>query len=417
MIKKTFLLLLLVSVNLSAQEGTFSPYSFFGVGDNTFRGTAENRSMGGISMFADSIHLNLQNPASYSKLKLTTFSIAATANSLNLEQEIDDNTFSDDVNFSTIDYIAVGIPLKKFGVGFGLKPLSSVGYEIQNFEDNIAKFLSGRGGINTAYLSAGMDIYKNLSLGLGVNYNFGDIENKNIIIQNGIERQSREINNSNLSGFTFDIGLQHEYRYKEKYTVRSSLSISPESNLNIDNDRELATIIFGNDGSELVIDNNEAITTSDEITFGTKINAGLGIGQERKWFAGLEYVYQGASDFDAINFNNNINVEFKSANQIKLGGFYIPRYNAPRGYFKRIVYRAGLRYAETGLNYNGESIDEYGISFGVGLPAGRFFTNINLGGEFWSRGTTSKELIQENYFSFFVSLSFNDLWFQKPKYN
>ncbi len=413
MIKKTFILFLLITTSISAQEGTFSPYSFFGVGNDTFRGTAENRSMGGISMFSDSIHLNLKNPASYSKLKLTTFSIAATGNSLELEEG--DST--DDVNFSTIDYIGIGIPLNKFGIGFGLKPLSSVGYNIQNVGENIAKSLEGRGGINSAYLSGGMEVIDNLSLGLTMNYNFGDIENKNIIVQNGIERSSREINNSNVRGFTFDFGLQHEFKFKEKYTIRSSFSFSPETSLDIDSDRQLATIVFGNDGSEVVIDSNDAITTSSEVDFGSKINAGFGIGQERKWFAGIEYTYQSESDFSAINFNNNIDVDFISASKIKLGGFFIPRFNAPRGYFKRVVYRAGLRYEQTGLEFKGESIDEIGISFGVGLPAGRFFTNINLGAEFWQRGTTSNDLIQENYFSFFVSLSFNDLWFQKPKYN
>ncbi|RRO24408.1 lipid outer membrane transport protein FadL-like protein [Flavobacteriaceae bacterium 14752] len=411
--KKTFVLFLLITTSLSAQEGTFSPYSFFGVGNDTFRGTAENRSMGGISVFSDSIHLNLQNPASYSKLKLTTFSIAATGNSLELEE----NDSTDDVNFSTIDYIGIGIPLNKFGIGFGLKPLSSVGYNIQNVGENIAKSLEGRGGINSAYLSGGMEVIDNLSLGLTMNYNFGDIENKNIIVQNGIERSSREINNSNVRGFTFDFGLQHEFKFKDKYTIRSSFSFSPETSLDIDNDRQLATIVFGNDGSEVVIDSNDAITTSSEVDFGSKINAGFGIGQERKWFAGIEYGYQSESDFLAINFNNNIDVDFISASKIKLGGFFIPRFNAPRGYFNRVVYRAGLRYEQTGLEFKGESIDEIGISFGVGLPAGRFFTNINLGAEFWQRGTTSNDLIQENYFSFFVSLSFNDLWFQKPKYN
>jgi len=414
MIRKTLFLFLLFTLNLSAQEGTFSPYSFFGVGNNTFRGTSENRSMGGISMFSDSIHLNLQNPAAYSKLKLTNFSIAATANSL----EIEEGSNTDDINFSTVDYIGVGIPLKKFGIGFGLKPLSAVGYEIQDFgEEDIAKILSGRGGINTTYFSAGFKAYKNLSLGISVNYNFGEIENKNIIIQNLIERSSRELNKSNIRGFTFDLGLQHEFKYKKKYLVKTALSFSPESSLNIDNDRQLATIVFGNDGSEIVIDSNDAITTSSEVDFGSKINAGLGFGQERKWFAGLEYGYQSESDFSALNFNNNIDVDFISASKIKLGGFFIPRYNAPRGYFNRVVYRAGLRYEQTGLEFKGESIDEFGISFGVGLPAGRFFTNINLGAEFWQRGTTSNDLIQENYFSFFVSLSFNDLWFQKPKYN
>lgn len=413
MIKKTFLLLLLFTVNLNAQEGTFSPYSFFGVGNNTFKGTTENRSMGGISLFSDSIHLNLQNPASYSKLKLTTFSIATTANSLKIEE----GSQTDNIKFSTIDYIGIGIPLKKLGIGFGLKPLSAVGYEIQNIEDNIAESLNGRGGINTSYISAGFNAYKNLSVGVTLNYNFGDIENKNLIIQNNIERSSREINNTNIRGFTFDIGLQHQFEFKKKYTVKTALSYSPETSLNIDNDRQLATIVFGSDGSEIIIDSNDAITTSSEIDFGSKINVGIGIGQDRKWFAGLEYVYQSKSDFSAINFNNNIDLDFVSSNQIKLGGFFIPRFNAPRGYLKRIVYRAGLRYEQTGLEYKGESIDEFGISFGVGLPAGRLFTNINLGAEFWQRGKTTNDLIQENYFSFFVSLSFNDLWFQKPKYN
>lgn len=413
MIKKTTILLIFITINLSAQEGTFSPYSFFGVGDNTFTGTAENRSMGGLSMFSDSIHLNLQNPASYSKLKLTTFSVGATVNSL----ELKDNSTTDNINFTTIDYIGIGIPLKNFGVGFGLKPSTAVGYQIQSVEDNIAKSLYGRGGINTVYLSSGVNVFKNLSIGITANYNFGEIENKNIIAQNSIERSSREINKSNITGLTYEVGLQHEYRFKKKYLIRSSFSYSPETNVDIKNDRQLATIIFGNDGSEIVVDRNDAMTSSSKIDFGYRYNAGLGIGQERKWFVGLEYVFKSKSDFNAINFNNNIELDFIDANEFKIGGFFIPRYNSPRGYLQRIVYRAGLRYNETGMNFKGEAIDEFGMSFGLGLPAGRYFTNINLGVEYWSRGTTANNLVQENYLSFFVSLSFNDLWFQKPKYN
>lgn len=414
MIKKTgFLLLFIMSLNVSAQEGTFSPYSFFGIGNNTFKGTAENRSMGGLSVFSDSIHVNLQNPASYSKLKLTTFAVGATGNSLELES----NTAKDDINFSTLDYISVGIPLNKFGIGFGLKPLSSVGYEIQNVEDNTASLLNGRGGVNSVYLSSGVNIIDNLSLGITASYNFGDIENKNILVQSGIERSSRELNTTNINGLTLDFGLQHEFKIKKRFTVRTSLSYAPESSLNIENNRQLATIIFANDGSEIVVDQSNAESTSSEVNFGSKYNAGIGIGQDRKWFVGLEYTYQDASNFDAINFNNNIDLNFVESNQFKIGGFYIPRFNSPRNYFNRIVYRAGLRYNETGQNFRGESINEFGTSFGVGLPAGRYFTNINLGFEYWTRGKTANNLIQENYLSFYISLSFNDLWFQKPKYN
>jgi len=410
--KATLLLLLIISLNASAQKGTFSPYSYFGIGNNTFVGTAENRSMAGLSVYSDSIHLNLQNPASYSKLKLTTFSVGATANSLELES----SSASEDINFSALNYIAVGIPVKKFGIGFGLKPTSSVGYEIQTIQENISNISSGRGGVNTAYLSTGVNIIDNLSLGVTANYNFGNIESKNILIQSGIERSSREVNSSDINGLTFDFGLQHEFKINKKYTFRTSLAYSPENSLNLDNDRELATIVFLN-GSELVVDQDIAETTSSKVDFGSKYNIGLGIGQERIWFFGLEYTYREASNFDAINYNNNIDLEFVESNQFKIGGFFIPRYNAPKNYFNRIVYRAGIRYNETGMNYRGEPIDQFGMSFGVGLPAGRFFTNINLGFEYWTRGTTTNNLIQENYLSAFLSFSLNDLWFQKPKYN
>ena len=69
MIKKiSVALFLLFSIVSLAQQGTSSPYSFYGIGDIRFRGTAENRLMGGISVFPDSIHINIQNPASYSLL-------------------------------------------------------------------------------------------------------------------------------------------------------------------------------------------------------------------------------------------------------------------------------------------------------------------------------------------------------------
>lgn len=415
MIKKTLLLLLLLPLCLFSQEGTFSPYSFFGIGNENFRGTAENRSMGGISSFSDSIHLNLQNPAGYSKLKLTNFSIGATSNNLELEN----NEQTDDLSFSTIDYIAIGIPFKKFGIGFGLKPLSSVGYEIQTINEDVVSLLSGRGGINTVYLSGGLDIVKNLSFGVTANYNFGDIENKNILARSEIERASREINSTDINGFNFDFGLQYQAKIFKKYTLRTSLGFSPEISLNTENQRQLATIVIAPDGGEIIVDQNASNnqTTTSEVSYGNRYNAGIGFGQDRKWYVGLEYTQFERSNFDALTFNNNSELQFINRDEYKVGGFFIPRYNAPRGYFNRVAYRAGLRFSQTGLEFGGESIDEFGMSFGVGLPAGLYFTNINIGAEYWTRGTTTNDLIKENYLSFYISLSFNDLWFQKPKYN
>ncbi len=97
----------------------------------------------------------------------------------------------------------------------------------------------------------------------------------------------------------------------------------------------------------------------------------------------------------------------------RIGGFYIPNYNGYGSYWKRVVYRAGFRMEETGITVNGQDINEFGISFGVGLPVGRLFSNVNLGFEVGSRGTKDAGLIQENFFNAFLSLSLNDKWFQK----
>ena len=71
-------LFILIAGVTVAQEGTTSPYSYYGIGTLKFRGTVENRTMGGLGVFSDSIHLNLQNPASYSSLRLVNFSVGGS---------------------------------------------------------------------------------------------------------------------------------------------------------------------------------------------------------------------------------------------------------------------------------------------------------------------------------------------------
>jgi hypothetical protein len=110
-------------------------------------------------------------------------------------------------------------------------------------------------------------------------------------------------------------------------------------------------------------------------------------------------------------------VAFEDASQMRIGGFYIPKYNSVTSYWDRITYRAGFRYEEGGIVVSNEDINEFGISFGVGLPTGRRISNFNLMFEMGQRGTTSSGLIQENFINVGISLSVNDLWFVQSKFN
>ena len=74
--KKIFLILIITffACSLSnSQNSTSSPYSFYGIGSLNFKGTSENRAMGRISVYNDSIHMNFRNPASYTGKNMFSF--------------------------------------------------------------------------------------------------------------------------------------------------------------------------------------------------------------------------------------------------------------------------------------------------------------------------------------------------------
>lgn len=406
-------ILLFSASSMFSQQGSLSPYSFLGIGTESFRGTVENRSMGGLAIYGDSIHLNLSNPASYSDLSLTAFTTGITANSV----ESKTNSSSENKNYFTLDYLGVGLPFKLLGVGFGLKPKSSVGYELEERTDTRISRFDGRGGLNSVYFSAGFEPFQNFRLGATANYHFGDIENKAIIFRDQVQYASREINFSDINGFSFDFGALYDVKLNNKLTLKTSARYETSSSLDVNRRRELATIQLGPNNTEVIVNNVNIEPVDTQIDLPEMYAFGLGLGQERKWFVGLEYENYSAADYSGLGFNFDSDVVQKASNTLKLGGFFIPRYNDPVSYFKRVVYRAGIRYQESGTEYRGEDINEFGISFGLGLPAGRVFTNANLGVEYFERGTTSNNLIQENYISVFLSFSFNDKWFIKSKYN
>jgi hypothetical protein len=404
---------ILFSVITTAQERNSSPYSFYGIGLTTFKGTVENQSMGGLSFMADSIHLNLRNPAAYGNLGLTTYTLGASHSSVKMKT----STETDKANRTSFDYLAVGIPAGKFGFGFGLLPYTSVGYNIidRSEDGSSASRFSGSGGLNKVFLSGGYSFNENLSIGVDVNYNFGNIQNKNIFIREGLQYGSREINRSDLSGFTYKIGLAYERMLKEELQFSFGAHYMPEANLHSENERELATIVFSGTGMDMAVDSRQIDVEDGDLSLPSSFTVGAGIGKPRKWFLGMEFTGSEASDFSNRSFALE-GADYKKSSAYRAGGYYIPNYNSLTSYLSRIVYRAGVRMEETGLVVNGEEISEFGMSFGVGLPAGRMLSNVNLGFEYGQRGTTDSGLVQENFFNAKLSLSLNDRWFVKRKF-
>ncbi len=418
MIKKlivpVFLFFTLISF---AQQGTSSPYSFYGIGDVKFKGTAENRAMGGLTIYSDSIHLNFQNPASYSNLKLTTFSLGGTY----LTTDLSTNKQSEKARRTAVDYLAVGLPLGKFGVGFGLMPYSSVGYNIQS---NIAatatnpeeiKQYSGTGGINKVFFGVGYALTKKLSVGVDYSYNFGKIQTYSFRFIEGIQYGTREKNLSDITGGTLTAGLNFNTPINKKLNGFASVTYSPDSKLSSLNSRNIATIQYSSSGAEILVEPLDVDVANTNLTIPSKLAVGFGLGQNKKWMLGTEITFQKSSSM-GNRFNDINNVNYENSTRFALGGFYIPNYNTFSKYYEKIIYRGGVRYENTGLIINNTSVKDYAVTAGIGLPLMGVFSNINVGLEYGQRGTTSANLVQENYTNISIGFSLNDKWFQKRRF-
>ena len=440
MIKRLIVICITIIGSYSyAQQGTASPYSFYGIGSLNFRGTVENRSMGGMGVHIDSVHVNLRNPAAYAGKSLkgnpfnnesrpVKFSLAGTMT----DSKLKTNSAEAGTNSFIFDYVAISVPIGKFGVGFGLLPYTSVGYKLDDINDDsdLVNRFSGEGGVNKVFAGIGYQISDKLSAGIDFNYNFGSIKNTALEIAytsegDVVQHQTREFNRSDLSGVNLNFGLSYKTKINNKLELSATATYAPESKLSSINERTFSTVSL--DGSSFEVtriwniieaDLEDQNLESTKLTLPSRLSLGAGIGKPKSWFIGAEYTYQTTSDFFNPVFSSQIST-YENSSRIAVGGFVIPNYNSFSSYFKRLVYRAGFNYGNTGLVIKDEAITEFGISFGLGLPIGKrnLFSNANFGFEFGQRGTTKQNLIQENFINFNVGLSLNSRWFQLKKYN
>jgi len=406
---------LFLSLVSYSQEGTSSPYSFYGIGETRVTGTIESRSMAGLSIVPDSTHINLQNPAGLGNLKWTTFALGGSSNSTKQKS----GTSSAIAKRTTFDYLSLGIPIGKFGTAFGILPYSSVGYKIENISSDgsqNSKRFNGWGGLNRVFFGAGYRIMPNLSFGVNAYYNFGKIQTNSLEFVPYVPVGSRELNVNELSGVNFNIGMMYQTKINSKLSFVSSLFYTPKSTLTSNNTRTIRTVGYNSNFDLQDVDVLDPIITKTDLKLPQKLTFGAGIGNTKQWLLGAEVSVQGAGKL-YNNYNALTNVTYEKHKKFALGGYFTPNANPYVSYIKRITYRAGFKYEKTGLVINSTSINDVGMTFGFGLPITGSLSNVNLGFELGKKGTTSNNLVQENYFKLSIGLSLNDKWFVKSKYN
>jgi hypothetical protein len=425
MIKKILVAFsLLTSVTFLAQRTNSSPYSYFGIGEEFSNTTVEQSSMGGIGVaFSHYKYLNFSNPAAYSDLRYTTYSFGL----LNTDLTIKSNTTEQSGNSTSLSYITLAFPIgKKAGFSIGLQPVSSVGYSLTNsLTDSDVPEISlfeGNGGVSKIYSSFGIKLYKGLSLGIEVDYSFGNVSNSITNQIDNVSLATRYDEVTTMKGGSVKLGAQYQKELKNKIVLNAGATVKLGNDLKVTGNDYLYSLTFGTSGFESARDTVSSTSFNGKFNLPLKSTLGIGLGKFDKWYAGLEYESQDAISSTTLLGSTDGAYKYGKSNRFSLGGFYLPKINSISSYWERVTYRAGIRLEKTGLlvdgsgnNTNFTPIDDFGISFGLGLPLKRLST-VNAGFEFGKRGTTNNNLIQENYFNFRLSLSLTDTnWFQKRK--
>lgn len=408
----------LLSVQIVAQKNNSSPYSFFGIGEETVQKTVEEITMGRIgTAFNSEYKYSFTNPASLSYLQRTNYLIGGEYKGL----RINDGTEAGAASSTSLSYFALGIPLsRRAGMSLGIMPQTSVGYSLlEEFTNNEEELIAinsfqGEGGTNRVFMGFGYRLPYNISLGVETAYVFGNIENRLLNQRDAVQRATMHKTTATVKGITAKAGVQYHKNLNNNLTLKTGAVLSFQNNLSTEGNEYLYSIDnISNIPKDTIV--NSGFSTTVIKPLNTQL--GVGIGQENKWYAGVEYSFRNKLEYSDAVLSSNAKVNYVPSNYVGFGGYYLPNINSISSYWERVSYMAGAHFSNTGLEVNGETINEFGISFGVGLPISKQLSNLNAGIEFGKRGKLKNSLIKENYINFRLSLTLSDKWFRKKTIN
>ncbi len=430
-IHKTLLLLCLSVIILKSYAQVGSPYSQFGIGDNISEASEQSKAMGGIGIGLQANNqLNRLNPASFARLDSLTviYSIGVNAGFNNI-QSSDSKLKKNDARFG---YFTLGFKGNRYwGSCFGLAPFSRANYTYKYSETNpengqVDYYFHGSGGLNKVFWDNSFKITPNLSLGISASYLFGAIDKvSTVIFANdwALATNTKVDRQLNVYDFLFKYGLQYKFKLKEKSNLVMGAVYENKMNLNTKQSIKAGTVAnsvslesdFYNDifaGEKLLVVAIDTSNMKGSIDFPQAFGLGFTYDYNRKLLFGIDYYQQ---MWRSVT-NDIYNASQKDLISVKGGLEFTPDFNNINYYYKRMNYRIGAHYTQTQLEIKGTRVDDYGFSFGLGLPMRGSLSNFNLSFELGRRGTLEQNLLQETYGILSLNLSLSDIWFVKRKF-
>lgn len=408
-------MVILLVLPAGAQTRITSPYSRFGLGELMFNQNFRNISMGGVGIGHRSfLTVNNLNPASYTAIDSTSFVFEATAFSHYYQQSTADQRQLG--NYTSLANLSFAFPVKRWwGVGIGLKPFSTMGYKILNTtihpqEGGIKYLYEGSGGINQVFIGNAFMPFKGLSVGVNASFLFGSMERHSSVFSDSTGFfLANQIKANHVSDWHFGFGAQYELRFPNNRHITFGAIYGPATSINVWQTETIQRMLPGFTRFDTICHYEG---TKGSMPIPMYWGAGVFTRINAQWAAGFDFQTQNWEKFELFDTPGNLNNTYQFAMGFQLN----PSVQTFSNFLSRIEYRAGFRYGQTYLNLNNQAINEFGISFGIGLPIRRTFNGLNLGFEFGQRGTTQNNLIKENLYRINIGVNIYERWFLRRRF-
>ena len=441
-----FFAALYIIIPLYSQFNTYSPYTRFGLGDLSKNGFGQNQAMGGTGIaIHEGNRINYLNPAASAALDSTSVFFDFGANAFFNQYQFEDQSGQDAPDISNtwwnmnLHHVAFASSMGKYlGLTAGIVPYSSIGYSIkQEYNDYVAgnamdTYYSGEGGIMNFFVGTSVKVFDRVSLGVTMNYLMGKLtrERRVEFPMNPDYSTTSSREDFDLRQPVFSLGLQYRELIKDKFFVSVGGVYDVKTSTSLEQKYNVTNTIYAMD--PILLDSVTTITPKYSLGSDTiardfiipqKIGVGIALGIPNKLTITGDYYMQ-----DWTGSLSGPSYKTSNANSIHVGAEYIPDVEALRGYHKYISYRVGGYYSnyylsvlkpnpEAGAADDYYQLEDYGITFGVGLPVKTLKSSINIAFTLGTRGTTEYNLVKENYGIITFNVTLHDLWFRKRRFD
>lgn len=431
----------LAPVHAQSNRNYGTAYSRFGLGQRLSFSSSQAEMMGGASVALRSFTYNgLDNPALWSDLALTQFSVAAQIEGIEAENAEGDRARLSSGSLAGLQF---GVPLlvNRLGLTLAFRPFTRVNYlAVRSGEVTDPDFpeeplpyqvnFEGDGGLQQARLGLGYRLGPAFSVGASVDVLFGTIDYlQRTEFESTSIGETRIAESTQLSGVSGTVGALFSATglLGEEDALSLGAALSLPTKLH---GERVRTVGFSLDQDTL------RTPASGDVTVPLQLVAGVSYVPDERWTLAADVRYEPwsrfESDFAFGGFDpGTACTQFcdQLRDRVRVGGgfqFLPAGTDRSRAYFARTVYRLGGYYdraffdagglgAAGNLPGEGQAVSTLALTGGLSLPALFPTARFDLGFEIGTRGTTDRGLVRDLFIKASATINFGERWFRERR--